>query len=86
MDRRRFLSTTVLSGIALAGLAGSARAFSEQKCEPGTADPACRELLRHHELVAQLEATLKQRGLNDAQRKAILAAAICPFCGQPLIG
>lgn len=86
MDRRGFLSTTILSGIALTGLAGTAQAFTEEKCDPTSATPACRELLRHHELLAQLETTLEQRGLNDAQRKAILAYAICPFCGQPLIG
>jgi len=86
MDRRRFLSTTVLSGAALAALGGKAMAFSEQSCSdvPGTA--ACRELIRHHELLAQLEASLKAKGLDAAQRKAVLAAAICPFCGQPLIG
>jgi hypothetical protein len=86
MDRRRFLSTTILSGIAAAGFAGSAHAFSEQKCEPGATDLACRELIRHHELLAQLEKTLADRGLTEEQRKAILASAVCPFCGQPLIG
>lgn len=86
MDRRHFLSTTVLSGVALAGFAGKASAFSEQKCDPGTTDLACRELVRHHEIVAQLEASLEKRGLDEAQRRAILAASVCPFCGQPLIG
>ena len=86
MDRRRFLSTTVFSGIALAGLAGRASAFSEQSCDPTSATPACRELLRHHELVAQLQASLEKRGLDEAQHKAILASAVCPFCGQLLIG
>lgn len=86
MDRRRFLSTTVLSGIAAVGLAGRANAFTQQACDPSSADPACKELIRHHELLAQLQATLAQKGLNDTQRQAILAAAVCPFCGQPLIG
>ena len=86
MDRRRFLSTTILSGIAIAGVAGSARAFTEEKCDPNSATLACRELIRHHELIAQLEATLQQRGLDEERRKAILAYAICPFCGQPLNG
>lgn len=86
MDRRRFLSTTILSGIAAAGFAGTAHAFTESKCAPGAADLACRELIRHHELLAQLQATLEQRGLNEEQRKAILASAVCPFCGQPLVG
>ena len=89
MDRRRFLSTTVLSGVALAGMAGAATrasAFSQQACDATTTDPACRELIRHHELLAQLETTLAERGLTDAQRQAVLAAAVCPFCGQLLIG
>jgi hypothetical protein len=86
MDRRHFLSTTVLSGVALAGLAGRASAFSEQACDPSSADPACRELIRHHELLAKLDASLAERGIDEPHRKAILAAAVCPFCGQPLIG
>jgi hypothetical protein len=86
MDRRRFLSTTVLSGFAIAGLASRASAFSQESCDPSSAVPACRELIRHHELVAQLEASLEKRGLDEAQRKAILASAVCPFCGQLLIG
>jgi hypothetical protein len=86
MNRRRFLSTTVLSGAALAGLASHANAFSERVCDAASADPACRELIRHHQILAQLETSLAERGLDDAQRKAILATAVCPFCGQPLIG
>ena len=86
MDRRRFLSTSVLSGLALTAVASRANAFSQQSCDalPGT--PACRELMRHHELLAQLEAALAKKGLDEKQRQAVLAAAICPFCGQPLIG
>lgn len=86
MDRRRFLSTTVLSGVALAGVASRASAFSERVCDAASTDPACRELIRHHQILAQLETSLAERGLDDAQRKAILATAVCPFCGQPLIG
>ncbi len=86
MDRRRFLTTTMLSGAAMVGFAGSAHAFSQQNCAdvPGTL--VCRELLRHQELLAQLEKTLADKGLTPDQRRQILAAAICPFCGQPLIG
>jgi hypothetical protein len=86
MDRRQFLSTSVLSGLALAAVSGRAYAFSQQSCDAQSADPACRELIRHHELVAQLETALAKRGLDEAQRKAVLAAATCPFCGLPLIG
>ena len=86
MDRRRFLSTSFLSGIALAGFAGTARAFTEEKCEPSSPSLACKELVRHRELLAQLQTTLQQRGLDEEQRKAILAYAVCPFCGQPLNG
>jgi len=86
MDRRHFLSATALSGIGLAALASSARAFDQKVCDAGSTDPACRELIRHHELVAQLEESLAKRGLDDAQRKAILASAVCPFCGQLLLG
>lgn len=86
MDRRRFLSTTVLSGIGLAAATSRASAFSEQACVPSSTSQACRELIRHHELLAQLDAELAKKGLNEAQRKTLLASAICPFCGQPLIG
>jgi hypothetical protein len=86
MDRRRFLSATFLSGIGMVTATGQARAFSEQACDPSSTDTACRELIRHHELLAQLESELVKKGLNESQRKAVLASAICPFCGQPLIG
>ena len=86
MNRRRFLSSTVLSGVALAGLTQGARAFSQQKCDTSSPALACAELIRHHELLAKLELTLAERGLDGKQRQAVLAAAICPFCGQPLVG
>ncbi len=86
MDRRRFLSTSVMSGLALAAVTGRAQAFSQQNCDPQSTATACRELIRHHELLAQLETTLEKKGLDEKQRQAILAAAVCPFCGQPLIG
>lgn len=86
MDRRRFLSTTFLSGIGLAAAAGNARAFSEQACDPSSTNQACRELIRHHELLAKLDEELTKKGIDAEQRKALLAAAVCPFCGQPLIG
>jgi hypothetical protein len=86
MNRRRFLSTTVLSGIGIAAATTQAHAFSQEACDATSGSLACRELIRHHELLAQLNIALEKRGLDEAQRKAVLAAAICPFCGQPLIG
>ncbi len=86
MDRRRFLSTTFLSGVGLAAVASQAKAFSEQACDSASTDSACKELIRHHELLAQLNTELAKKGLNETERKAVLARATCPFCGQPLLG
>ena len=89
MDRRRFLSTTMLSGVGLAAgaaVATPARALEITSCDAAAGTPACVQLLRHHELLAQLRASLAARGLSPAQQQAVLAKAICPFCGQPLIG
>jgi hypothetical protein len=90
MNRRHFLSSTTLSaalgGATLIGLSGSAKAFSTESCATAAGTPACREMVRHHELLAQINDMLNKKGVSDAERKDILAAAICPFCGQPLIG
>jgi hypothetical protein len=86
MNRRRFLSTSALGGAVLAGLAGSARAFTVEKCEADSATPACRELVRHHELLAQLKAKLDDGHLSPAEREALLASATCPYCGGLLGG
>lgn len=86
VDRRHFLSTGVLSGLALAAVSGRAYAFSQQTCDAQSTDPACRELIRHRELIAQLETALEKKGLDAKQRQAVLALATCPFCGMPLIG
>ncbi|HEY1721405.1 MAG TPA: hypothetical protein VGG27_09200 [Magnetospirillaceae bacterium] len=86
VNRRRFLSTTVLSGIGVAAIAGRASAFSEQSCDPSSGTQACRELIRHHELLSKLDEELEKKGLDEPHRKALLAMAVCPFCGQPLIG
>lgn len=85
MNRRRFLSTTVLSSLGLMALTAPAKAFTEEKCSQ-TNTPACRELAQHRDVLAQLNAMLAKKGLNDEQRREVLAAALCPFCGQPLIG
>ena len=86
MDRRHFLSTTLLSGTALLALSSRAHAFSQVDCAATPGLPACQELVRHQELLAKLDTALAAKGLDAAQRKAVLATAICPFCGQLLIG
>jgi hypothetical protein len=86
MHRRRFLSTTALGGLGLAALAPKAFAFTEEKCTTHAGDPACKEILRHETLLADLDAALAKKGLDAAQRHAVLAKAICPFCGELLIG
>ena len=85
MDRRNFLSTTILSSLALLASAAQARAFTTQSCDGG-ADLACRELIQHRELVVQLSAALTRKGLTDDQQRAVFANATCPFCGQLLLG
>ena len=84
MDRRHFLSTTMLSSIGLMALTAPAKAFTTKACG-STNDLACRELVQHHDLVVQLNAALAQKGLSDLQRQAVLASATCPFCGLPLL-
>jgi hypothetical protein len=86
MNRRRFLSTTALAGTAIAGLARSAPAFTLEKCEGDSVGPACREVARHDELLAELKKALENRGASPAAREAALRAAFCPVCGQPLAG
>jgi hypothetical protein len=66
--------------------ADRAHAFTPLDCASHPGDAACRELLRHKTLVADLEKDIEKRGLSPAQRQAILAKAVCPFCGELLIG
>jgi hypothetical protein len=86
MNRRSFLSTTALGSIGLAGLAPEAFAFTEESCTTNGGSFACQELVRHHTLLAQIDDILAKKGLTLAERKAVEAKAICPFCGQLLIG
>ncbi|HEV2265267.1 MAG TPA: hypothetical protein VGR79_12130 [Stellaceae bacterium] len=91
MNRRRFLSSTMLGGAALVGLAGTARAFNVQSCSPAAqGDTACGEFQDHYRLHKQLLADLKReldkQNLTPEQEQAILAKAVCPICGAPLIG
>jgi hypothetical protein len=86
MNRRDFLSTTALASLGFAAFATSARALSVQDCSTDAGTVACTEIARHDNIRAQLEALIKEQGLTEDQRKAALAAAICPFCGQPILG
>ena len=86
MDRRRFLSSTMLGGFGLAAAATPAAAFTIGECGPGSGASTCRELAKHEDLVAKLDAMLAEKGLDAAQRKAALIAARCPFCGSLLVG
>lgn len=83
MNRRRFFGA-VGGSVALALAAQRAQAFSVEVCREGSNVPACRELLRHRDIRTQLDLMLKEQGLPDDQREALVAAAMCPFCGQPV--
>jgi hypothetical protein len=81
----------MLGGVALVGLAGSARAFTVQSCEgTATGETACGEFQNHYrlhqKLLAGLKRKLDQAHLSPAQEQATLAQAVCPFCGEPLLG
>ena len=86
MDRRRFLSSTMLSGLGLVAAAAPAAAFTVGECGPGSGAATCRELAKHEDLVAKLDSMLAEKGLDAAQRKMALIAARCPFCGSLLVG
>jgi len=85
MHRRRFLSTTIVSGLGLAA-AAPAHAFTVGECGEGEASGTCRELTKHEDLIAKLDAMLAEKGLDADQRRAALTAARCPFCGSLLAG
>lgn len=85
MNRRRFLTAALLAGTAMAG-APAAMALTRENCVKYPANPACRELLRHRTLLADLRASLLKRGLTAAQAQSILATAVCPYCAALLIG
>ena len=81
MDRRRFFRA-VGGSLALAVAADRAHAFAVEVCSEESNSPACRELLRHQDIRTQLDLMLKEHGFATDQREALLAAAMCPFCGQ----
>jgi nitrous oxide reductase len=86
LNRRRFLGSTMLSGAALIGLAGTAGAFSVQSCGSTASATACDEIHRHKQLLADLKRELDKRHLSPEQEQAVLATAVCPFCGALLLG
>jgi hypothetical protein len=85
--RRRFLVTTALGGL---GLAGTARAFTPQPMTAethrananacsGATDPYHRQLAE--EIAAKLGGSMSQADIDHA-----IAAARCPICGCGLVG
>jgi hypothetical protein len=85
MNRRQFLSSTALGGLAVAALARSAKALTAVDCNDNPGG-ACTELQRHDALIAEIKAALAEKGLNEEQQRQVLAATTCPFCGLPLLG
>ncbi len=83
MNRRTFLSSTMIGGIGLLGVSGRAAAFSESSCAEA-ATPACKTVAEHAELRASIDAYLQQKGLAEEKRAQVLARSTCPFCGGPL--
>lgn len=84
MDRRTFLSSTMIGGLGLLGLANRAEAFTTNACGADANAQACKTVATHAELRERLAAFLEQKGLNAEERAAILARSTCPFCGGPL--
>lgn len=85
MDRRKFLSSTMLGGLGLTA-AAPARAFTIDSCGPDSGSATCRELAKHQELMQRIDTLLAEKGLDADERRAALAAARCPFCGSLLVG
>jgi hypothetical protein len=85
MNRRRFLTASLLAGTSLA-CPPVALALTRDSCVKYPATPACHELRRHQTLLADLRMSLVKKGLTAAQTQNILAQAVCPYCGALLIG
>jgi hypothetical protein len=86
VNRRRFLATTALSGAALTALSGAARAFTMRQCGKDASAVACDEVQRHKQILVDLRRLLQQENLSPEEQQALLAKAVCPFCGAPLLG
>jgi hypothetical protein len=83
MDRRHFLSSSMLTGLGIA-VAAPANALTVNACDADNGDSTCRDIAQHDEVFARLDAMLADKGLDEQQRKLALAAARCPFCGNLL--
>jgi len=94
VSRRRFLSTTALSGLGAGAalLAGrSAAAFTEKPMDAEThklfanACGGAGATAYHQELLAEAKARLPT-GIGDTEIEAAMAALTCPICGCRLVG
>ncbi|MGH7124429.1 MAG: hypothetical protein ACREFI_08665 [Stellaceae bacterium] len=94
VSRRRFLSTTALTGLGAGAalLAGKpAAAFTEKPMDAETHKlyaNACggpEAKTYHQQLLVEAKAQLPS-GISDAEIEAALAALTCPICGCKLVG
>ena len=84
VDRRKFLSTTVMGGIGMLAAIPHALGFTESACSDSPS-PACDSLARHAAIRATLDSELTKAGLSATERAETLAHAVCPLCGQALM-
>jgi hypothetical protein len=84
VNRRTFLSSTMIGSIGLLGASSRALGFADAPCVEA-ATPACKTVAEHAELRERIDAYLRQKGLSDVERARILARSVCPFCGGPLL-
>lgn len=86
-NRRRFLATTVLTGI---GLVASGRAFALRLDEASPAErsayvAACRTRAEDHDaLVAEVRALLDGQAMPQERQAEVLRGLRCPLCGCAL--
>lgn len=84
LNRRRFLSTASILGLAAAG--GSAvRAFQLQNATPEQTSlylsAGCRQDTFHDQVIQELEAAMAGRPLTEAEKQEVKQTLSCPFCG-----
>jgi hypothetical protein len=84
MDRRLFLASALGIGTLAAG--GPASAFQIASCDAEGNTPGCRALDEHAALLHKIDAALAEQGLNEQERKTVIARLSCPTCGLPLAG
>lgn len=87
IDRRRFLSSTLLASAgALVG--GKAFALTLREATPAEAEAyrlACQTRnLYHDQLVREVLAILDGQNLPDDRKQEVLRAMTCPLCGCSL--